>query len=124
MDIRIKSTDYEITPEVSAYLDERLATIEKMLGSDAVAARCEVELGRDAGGQRHGEHVWIAEVNVSYPGADEIRATNRAESINAAIDDVKEEIIVQLRKQRKAQMSFMRRSGAMLKDLMRWGSAE
>lgn len=124
MDIRIKTTDYELSPETRSYLDERIASVERLLGDDAAAARCEVELGRDAGGQRHGEHVWFAEINISYPGASEIRATNRAESINAAIDDVKEEVAQQLRKQRTARQGFLRRSGAKLKEMMRWGSAE
>ena len=45
MDIRIKATNYEITPDVSAYLDKRLATLERFLG-DIRLVRCEVEVGR------------------------------------------------------------------------------
>ena len=41
MDIRIKTTDYEITSEVKAYLEEKIAAIEKLLAHDAHAARVE-----------------------------------------------------------------------------------
>ncbi len=31
MDIRIKTNDYQMTPEISDYVDERVAHIEKFL---------------------------------------------------------------------------------------------
>ena len=54
MDIRIKATNFTLNDSVSAYLDERLATITRHLGSEADNARLEVEVGRDAG---HSQHV-------------------------------------------------------------------
>lgn len=124
MDIRIKTTDYQITPEVSAYLDERIAPIEKLLGSDAQNARIEVELGRDGGNQRHSDHAWRVEINVSYPGGQSVRATNNAENINTAIDDAKEEAMRQLRGSRQASRDVMRRTGAAIKRFMRFGAEE
>lgn len=119
MDIRVKTTDYELTPEVSAYLDERLARIEKMLAADAEFARCEVELGRDAGRPRHGANIWFAEITLFSPTGESARATNRAENINTAIDDVKEEIERQLRKEKKLHIRIWRKGGALAKRLMR-----
>ena len=121
MDVRIKATDYELTPEVSAYLDERIAAIEKLLASDAALARCEVEMGRAAGGQRHGDYLYFAEINLTYPGGETVHATNNAENVNTAIDDVKAEIIRQLRKQKTSHMQILRKGGAMLKSMMRFG---
>jgi ribosomal subunit interface protein len=119
MDIRIRATDYEMTPEVSNYLDQRIATIEKMLADRAELARCEVEIGRDAGRPRHGKNIYFAEVQIHYPGQPLIRATNHSESINGAIDDVKEEIERQLRREKKLHIRMWRKSGATLKRLMR-----
>jgi len=124
MDVRIKATDYELTPEVSAYLEEKVAAIEKLLGSDAELARVEVEVGRDAGNQRHGEHIWFAEINVRYPGGEPIRVTNHESTVNAAIDMVKDEAVRQLRTSRRAHTRFIRKSGTLLKNLMRWGGGE
>lgn len=120
MDIRIKSTDYQITPEVSEYLDGRLAGIEKLLADDAFTARCEVELGRDSGQHRRYDNMWMAEVQVFYDG-EHVRATNHASTINAAIDDVKEEVERQIRKSKKTHIRFLRKGGAALKRLMRFG---
>lgn len=102
MDIRIKATDYELTQETRDYLETRLMTLEKLLsGEQASVARYEVELGRAAGRPRHGKNLWFAEIQVIVPGEAPIRATNNAESINAAIDDVKEEVERQLRKNKQ-----------------------
>lgn len=124
MDIRIKTTDYQITPEVSQYLDERVAAIEKMLGDDALTARLEVEIARDGGNQRHGDHMWKAEMNLTYPGGPRVRATNHAPTVNAAIDDVKEETARQVRSERQAHRRVIRRTGAAIKRLMRFGAEE
>jgi ribosomal subunit interface protein len=119
MDIRIKSTDYQMTPETATYLDERLAHIEKLLDRDAELARCEVEVGRDAGRPRHGANIWFAEINISQPGERLIRATNHSESINGAIDDAKEEIARQIRREKKVHIRMWRKGGAFAKRLMR-----
>ena len=49
MDTRIKTTDYQLVPEVENYLEERLAMIEKLLDAKDGAARADVELGRTTG---------------------------------------------------------------------------
>ena len=121
MEIRIKATEYQLTPEIAAYLDERLAHIEKMLSEDAVYARCEVELGRAAGRPRHGSNIWFAEIQITHPGGHTIRATNNSESINGAIDDVKEEIERQLRREKQVHIRLMRKSGAMAKRFLKFG---
>lgn len=121
MDIRIKATDYEMTPETEAYLGERLHALEKFLSDKQDVARCEVELGRDAGRPRHGKNLYFAEIRIVMPGEDAVYARNNSESVNGAIDDVKEEVERQLRKNKRAHMYYIRKSGAMLKRLMRWG---
>ena len=124
MDIRIKTTDYEITPEVRKYLDERIAHIEKLLGNDANNARLEIELGRAAGRPRHGANIWFAEVLVKYDGSNKIRATNNSESINGAIDDVRNEIERQLLKEKKLHKRILHKGGEAVKRLMRFGQGE
>ncbi|MBI4088186.1 HPF/RaiA family ribosome-associated protein [Candidatus Kaiserbacteria bacterium] len=121
MDIRIKSTNYEITPEVETYLSGRIATLTKLLADKEDVARCEAEIGRDAGRPRHGANIWFAEIRILVPGEEAVYARNNSESVNGAIDDVKEEVERQLRKLKRANMDFLRRSGAALKRLMRFG---
>jgi ribosomal subunit interface protein len=124
MEIRIKTTDYEITPDVRSYLDERLAHLEKLLGADSETARCEVEIGRAAGRPRHGANIWFAEIQIIQSAGKRIVATNNSESINGAIDDVKVEAERQLKRGRQLHIRVARKGGAALKRLMRFGGEE
>lgn len=119
MEIRIKTTDYEMTNETSDYLDTRLSAIEKLLGQDMELARCEVELGRDAGRPRHGANIYFAEFTIFIPGQAVVRATNRSESVTGAIDDAKEEVVRQLRRERKLHIRMWRRGGTLAKRMLR-----
>jgi ribosomal subunit interface protein len=120
MDIRIKATAFEMNEETRKYLDERIASFEKLLSHESQTARCEVEVGRDAGGQRHGENMWFAEVSIIVPGRERVYARNNSESVNGAIDDVKREVERQMRKQKGSYMHRIRRTGARLKEWMHW----
>lgn len=121
MDIRIKATDYQITPDVRAYLDQKIESVQKFLVGSEDVARIEVELGRDAGGMQHGKNMWFAEVQVLVPGHGRVYARNNSESVPGAIDDVKDEVERQLRRQQRMHRRIARKSGAMLKRLMRFG---
>lgn len=121
MDIRIKATDYQITTETESYLAQRLETLEKFIGEKSELTRCEVEIGRDAGRPRHGANIWFAEIRVISPGTASVYARNNSESVNGAIDDVKEEVERQLRKNTHLHRRVLRHGGAMLKRLMRFG---
>lgn len=121
MDVRIKATDFQMTPDVEAYLNQRLASLQKFLGGDEGVARIEVELGRDAGRPRHGANIWFAEMHVIVPGGGHVYATNHSESINGAIDDVKEEVERQLRREKKLHIRLYRKGGAFAKRLLRFG---
>lgn len=119
MDVRIKTTDVKMTPELSAFLDERVKVIERLVGDDE-AARCEVEIGRDAGRPRHSAHLWFAEFYIVRSGMEPIRAANRGETLNEAINDAKEEAVKQLQKGKRKYLHLLRRQGARLKEFFRF----
>ncbi|MDO8522459.1 MAG: HPF/RaiA family ribosome-associated protein [bacterium] len=121
MDIRIKATNYELTPDVESYLGERLRSLEKFIGADLDIVRCEAEVGRDAGRPRHGANIWFAEIAIIVPGRDRVYARNNSESVNGAIDDVKEEVERKLLRERKLHRRIFRKGGAILKHIMRFG---
>jgi ribosomal subunit interface protein len=123
MDIRIKTTDYQMVPEVSEYIDERVAVIEKHLGAEADSTRVEVGVGR-ASGKHHSDHMWVAEIDVRTPGGMHAHATNHEDSINAAIDRAKEEIMTQLRKGKQLDRSDLRKTGSAIKDSTRIDDGE
>jgi ribosomal subunit interface protein len=117
MDVRIKATDYHLTPEVSAYINARIETIEKALAEHAQNARCEVEVGRAVGNMKHGE-IWFAEINIVAVGK-RMRAMVEAESVNQAVDEAKDEIIRQIRKHQQFHRRLLRKGGSMIKKVLR-----
>jgi ribosome-associated translation inhibitor RaiA len=117
MDVRQKTTDYDLEPAVSAYLDEKLAAIEKTVTDDA--ARCEVDIGRAAGHPQQGR-IWKAEIILTHFG-ERLTALAQEESPKAAIDIAKDEIVTLLRKTRDRHVTLTRRVGARLKKFARRG---
>ena len=114
---RTKTTNYEMTPEVSTYLDERLAAIEKLVG-DSENAVCECELAKEV--QKAHGRVWRMECTLQVKGQVH-RAVAQEESINAAIDKMKDEMLRLLRKEKTKQTNLLRRGGAKLKGMLRFG---
>lgn len=106
---------------VSDYLDERMQAIEKHLGSDASITRAEIEIGRAAGHSKHGEN-FFAEFQIMAPGNDPLRVVAHGETVNAAIDAAKDEILLKLKKDKTKRETDVRRLGAKIKDWMRWGA--
>lgn len=118
MNIRIKTSDYKMPTKVREYLDERLAGLEKLLGADSDTTRCEVELGR-ASGKKHSDHQWFAEIQVKRPGGKPLVARNQESTINAAIDNARNEMRAQLLKVKTVTKSKVRQDAAKAKRLLR-----
>lgn len=118
MNTRIKASDYKMPAKIADYLEERIAGLEKLLGDDANTTRCEVELGR-ASGKKHSDHQWFAEIQIKRPGTKALVARNQESTINAAIDNARNEIRAQLLKVKTVRKSKVRKDAARAKDLLR-----
>lgn len=119
MNTRIKITNYESTPEVHSYLETRIADVAKLVHGGAPLY--EVELSKVTG-EQHGE-IYCAEINLSHDG-QVYRAVHVAENMNAAIDQVKDELMRQLRKEKTKHESAFRKGARMVKEWLRFGSEE
>lgn len=117
MELKIKTSNYEMTADVAAYLDEKMASLERLVSDEA--GRCEVEIGRGVGHSQQGD-VWKAEIVVHQHG-ERLYAVAQGESVKAAIDIAKDEMLQQLRKGKGKNTSIARRMGARLKKFARRG---
>ena len=116
--LTIKTTGWEMTNEIETYLAEKIQSIEKLLvDPDADTVRCDVELG-----QAREEHAnkWRAEMSL-FIGGESYRSVAVADGMEAALDEMKDEIQRQLRKGKRKQMSLVKRGGAMMKEWLRFG---
>jgi putative sigma-54 modulation protein len=91
MKILIQGTSIELTSHLKQYIEDKVGSLEKFLkrfDSDIIEAR--VEVGKTKGDQRQGE-IFRAEINLTI-GGDLLRAEQTAESVQAAVDLVKDEM--------------------------------
>lgn len=119
MDIRTKTTEYEMPPEIAKYLDDRISHIERFLGEESDVARLEVELGRATGHHKHSEYMYFAEFQLMRPGVARVVAHNHEPTVNAAIDNAKEELLRQVQREKRLHTRVWRKGGALAKRLLR-----
>ncbi len=118
MHTRTKATNYELTPDIESYLDERLAAVEKLFPQNSYVV-CDVELSKETA-HAHGD-LWRAEVSLEIDG-EVHRAVAQEESMQAAIDKAKDELAQMLRREKTKHESLLRKGSMKLKQLLKFGS--
>lgn len=119
MNIAYKTDNVTLTDEVQNYAEEKLAAIHKLLSHhDEADIECDVALARDD--KHHTGMIYRADFTV-LAGKERMHGVGHGESMNAALDMAKDELANRLRRDKKAHVRFLRKSGAMLKSLVRFG---
>lgn len=113
----IKKTNIELTDELEALIEEKLAHLEKFTHHSRTVT-CDVELERMAG-KNHGD-IFRAEANVTVDGKL-FRAEATTDTIQKSIDEIRDELADELRKAHTKSHTLLKRGGAKLKRMMQWG---
>ena len=116
MKINFQGTNLELTAETLDYCREKLSGLRKFLAEEE-SVFMEVELGKTTRHHRQGE-VFRAEVNL-HSAVGRFRSEAVAEDLYAAIDEVKDELLTEIKRYRKRQGTLLRRSGRLVKDFLR-----
>ncbi len=109
MEIHLKYTNLEPSPETKTFIRDKLGFLEKLslpAGKDVDAW---IEIGRTTRHHQRGL-VWYAECQLRLPGKKTIRATSTNYDLGAAIDEVKDEIGLIIKKTRDKYKENIRRS--------------
>ena len=113
----IKTTNIELTQEISDYLDKRLQSVEKLIDPNDTSAMFDIEIGKTTEHHQSG-NIFRAEINLRVAGK-QMRASAEEATILIAIDRAEKEIVQELRKLKGKRLRFIRKGGAKLKNLMR-----
>lgn len=125
MKIDIKSTHLELTPAITDYIEEKIGSLDKFsqafskndvqsgYGHEAVEAR--VEIARTTTHHKHGP-VFKAEVNLKV-GGKMLRAAKEDWDIRVAIDAVREELKIELQKEKGINESKFKRGARIIKRI-------
>jgi len=115
----IKTTDFQMTKDVSEYLDSKLNTLDKYIPRDDESIKCDVEIGRSTGHHQTG-NVFKVEINIAI-GKKVLRAETEQETIFAAIDAAKDEIAARLRKDKDRNLRLFKKGSEAIKNFLRFG---
>lgn len=112
MNTAIKTTNAELTTELSNYVDEKVRSFDRFVRGNQEAI-AEVELRKETG-MGHTGDICYAEINVTIDG-HLYRATANAATFQAALDDVKDEMLRELRKTKRKRIFSIRDGGKRVK---------
>ena len=125
MNINIKTTNIELTPAIRSHVDKCLEKITKMLGNDP-AFICDIELANTSGHHNKGD-IFKTEIHIVGKNKN-LYASAESSALFSSIEDVRDEILSELKASKKKNIAFVRRGGARMKAMMRgmwpWGKDE
>ncbi len=117
MNIHIKTTNLTLTPDIESYLDKKMESMEKIIDPNDTSVYCQVELAKTTNHHKSGE-IYKAEFNFRK-GGEQFRAVSEQETLLAAIDEAKDELVRELNTHRSKQMTMVRRGGAAIKNMIK-----
>ncbi len=105
----------DLTPALTDYTEKRLGTITKYTEGNPLIA---VEIGKTTMHHRHGE-VFRAEVNVVTTLGKQYRAVSEKVDLYEAIDDIRTEIIREIKAGKSKTQTLFRRGSQKIKSLVK-----
>lgn len=117
MDIQIKGTKYEPTPEVIRHATKQMSGLKKFFRHESGEVRAYLELERAVGSMQKGD-VWRAELNVDV-GGERYRAESTKVKLDHAITTAVHDVSRELARAKKKDHDFVRKGGAAVKSFLR-----
>jgi len=120
MQIKIKTTNIELTGAIESYVEEKIQGVEKFaVPHENENPIAEVEIGKTTNHHNSGD-VFRAEVNLRVRGKH-FRATSEKDDLYAAIDDMRNELVRELSSHKDKARTLVRRGAGMVKNILRFG---
>lgn len=116
MKINITAVRMDLTPSISDYVEKKILSLDKMVPPEDTSALVHVEVGRETRHHQQGD-IFYAKAQMHVAGAD-IMGDERAETLYAAIDSLRDELVKQLTSYKDKQITMRRKGGRSLKDML------
>ena len=118
MRLNLKATNLELTPALKTYVDQKVSSLEKYLQKEIEHTFTDMELSKTTNHHHKGE-IFRAELNINLGKGRLVREEATSEDLYAAIDEVKDKAGEAVRSYLNKRDSLLKRSGRLLKKLMR-----
>ena len=117
MNINIKTTNITLKPETEAYLTKKLEGIKKFIDLEDENVFAQVELGKTTNHHKSG-NIFLAEINLRA-GKKTYRVVSEKEDLHAAIDDMKDELLAEVKTYHEKQRTIHRKGAAEIKNIVK-----
>ena len=119
MNINIKTTSLELTPEIKKYVETKMQALEKFLKrlDEKGAVEMQIELARTTEHHQKG-NVYYAEINLGLP-QNALRAEAESIDIRSAIDEVQEDLKRQIEKYYDIKETKFKKGMRKIKEMLR-----
>jgi ribosomal subunit interface protein len=114
MNIQIKTTGFPSSEAVTEYIEKKVASLERFLEPDTIV---HVEVAKTSDHHKHGD-IFRAEIR-AYAHHRELYVQKETSDLYAAIDGVRDEAQRKLAESKEKSVSFVRRGGAKVKDMLK-----
>lgn len=115
MNIAIKATNMELTPALKDYAEKRLGTIVKFTDGDAEIS---LEIGKETAHHKQGD-IFEAGATVTTPLGKTYHAVSSKADLYEAIDDVRGEIVREIKSAKGKSDSLFKRGARRMKNILR-----
>ncbi len=123
MQIKIKTTNMELTGAIRAYVEGKIQNVEKfIIAHKQEEVFTEIEIGKTTNHHNSGE-VFRAEAMIRVRGK-QFRAVSEKDDLYAAIDSVRDELVREINSNKGRERALIRRGAWMVKNLLRFGRAK
>ena len=117
MKINIQPINLILTPDISAYLEKKLNSLKKLVDEKDDSVFFDIELEKTTEHHKKGD-IFRAEINVHIAGK-RFTAESENESINAALDEMKDEIAKEIKNYKDKQKTSAKREGTIGKNMIK-----
>ncbi len=117
MELRVKGTRYEPTPEILLQVEKQMQPLGRFLGKDYTEALASLELSQEVGGQQKGD-IWRAELTIDHEGK-QFRAVSTKAKLAHAITTVARDVGRELRRAKEKDQTLFKRGTAAVKGFVR-----
>lgn len=117
MRINIQTKNLDLSPAIKDYVEEKVTSFSKLLGQE-VNPLIDIELAKEKTNQNSGEDLYKAEINMDALG-NRVFVDAHAFDLYAAIDEVKDKVLRELRQEKEKESDRGRAGARELKSMLR-----
>ncbi len=114
--VNIRANNIELTPSIEDYIKKKTDSFNKYLEGDSVA-RLYVEISKTTEHHKNGE-IFRAEFNLEMSGGA-MRSEAQSVDLFSALDEAKDELLAEIRKNKDKKMTLFRDGYRKVKDFLK-----